>query len=821
MASRKNNQETSKQSTLLRWVRPDREPSKTENRGEQAVLEETSQESDEQAAGTSNSSNSNINTTPQGPELPPTPDLPSVSKGPNQPKNFKFPQRTFGNSTKKRSFQPVWFEQRPWLHYVEKTDMVLCFTCVKAIQNKMLSSTKADPQFTRIGYSNWKNAMDKKKGFQKHALSESHKEAVARVITAPATTTGDVGELLSEKHAKEKAINRKILLTILSNVRFLARQALPLRGNWDTDSASEINSNFYQLLKLRSEENPEISEWLSRRTEKYTSPMIQNEMLEVLALGVLREISENIQNAKFFTIMADETADVSIKEQLVVCIRWVDDKFVIHEDFIGMWPLPRTTADQIVGTLREALQQMNLDIQNARGQCYDGAATMAGEKTGVATQIKSVNGKCLYTHCYGHALNLAVADAIKSVKCMSDALDTVREIGKLVKKSPQRNTKLDQIREETTNESRGVHAFCPTRWTVRVEALASVLNNHDELMELWDWSLDVLKDTEMKSRINGVKSMMTKFSFYFGCCLGEKILRQTDNLSRALQSSSISAAQENKLAVDVVKTLKTDRSDESFDLFWGRIKQRKDKEIESIEDPVPPRKRKVPSRFELGQQQTHYFPQTAKDHYKQIYFEAIDFATTAITARFDQKDFKVYMNLQELLLKATAKQPYDAEVAEVLKVYSEDLNPYQLEGQLVLLPQVAASNAFDTSRFNVDDLISFFQSIDEPHKLLLSEICMLGKLLLVIPATNAASERSFSALKRVKTYLRATTGDARLNHLMTLHVHRDRTDSIDLVAAANQFVGEQENRKQLFGSFTTNDLLRKVSLVSRSTQTSL
>ena len=106
MASRKNNQETSKQSTLLRWVRPDREPSKTENCGEQAVLEETSQESDEQAAGTSNSSNSNINTTLQGPELPPTPDLPSVSKGPNQPKNFKFPQRTFGNSTKKRSFQP-------------------------------------------------------------------------------------------------------------------------------------------------------------------------------------------------------------------------------------------------------------------------------------------------------------------------------------------------------------------------------------------------------------------------------------------------------------------------------------------------------------------------------------------------------------------------------------------------------------------------------------------------------------------------------------------------------------------------------------------
>ena len=206
---------------------------------------------------------------------------------------------------------------------------------------------------------------------------------------------------------------------------------------------------------------------------------------------------------------------------------------------------------------------------------------------------------------------------------------------------------------------------------------------------------------------------MAKFSFYFGCCLGEKILRQTDNLSRALQSSSISAAQGNMLARDVVKTLLTDRSDESFDLFWARIIQRKDKEIKCIEDPVPPRKRKAPIRFELGQQESHHFPQTAKEHYKQIYFEAIDFATTAVTSRFDQKDFKVYMNLQELLLKATAKELYDAELTEVLKVYGEDLDTYQLEGQLSLLPQVAASNGFDTSRFNVDDLISFFQSIND------------------------------------------------------------------------------------------------------------
>ena len=109
MASAKKNPEALKQSTLLKWVRPDPEASEIENREEQAGLEEISQASGIQAAGTSRSTNSNINTTRQGPDLP-APSLASVLQGPNQPKNFKFPRKIFGNSTKKRSFQPAWFE---------------------------------------------------------------------------------------------------------------------------------------------------------------------------------------------------------------------------------------------------------------------------------------------------------------------------------------------------------------------------------------------------------------------------------------------------------------------------------------------------------------------------------------------------------------------------------------------------------------------------------------------------------------------------------------------------------------------------------------
>ena len=71
-----------------------------------------------------------------------------------------------------------------------------------------------------------------------------------------------------------------------------------------------------------------------------------------------------------------------------------------------------------------------------------------------------------------------------------------------------------------------------------------------------------------------------------------------------------------------------------------------------------------------------------------------------------------------------------------------------------------------------------------------------------MPATNATSERSFSALRRVKSYLRSTMGEERLSSLLMLHVHKDLTDSLDLLEVANSFVSDSEHRLRIFGKFT-------------------
>ncbi len=94
-----------------------------------------------------------------------------------------------------------------------------------------------------------------------------------------------------------------------------------------------------------------------------------------------------------------------------------------------------------------------------------------------------------------------------------------------------------------------------------------------------------------------------------------------------------------------------------------------------------------------------------------------------------------------------------------------------------MLPEIVQAMGYDTSQFDIADLLDFFQSLRNARK-----------LLLVMPATNAVSERTFSALKRVKTYLCSTTGEGRLNDLLLLHVHKELADGIDMVEVANLFV---------------------------------
>ena len=140
---------------------------------------------------------------------------------------------------------------------------------------------------------------------------------------------------------------------------------------------------------------------MERKHYKYMHGDIQNELLEIMALEVLRDLLDEIRQSKFFSYMCDETSDLSNLEQLVVCIRWIDEWFEAHEDFIGLVQVASTTSDSLLSISTDVLTRCNLSWCNCRGQGYDGANAMKGAQNGLSTKVKRIEPRqvlsCLFS----------------------------------------------------------------------------------------------------------------------------------------------------------------------------------------------------------------------------------------------------------------------------------------------------------------------------------------------------------------------------------------------------------------------------------------
>ena len=190
------------------------------------------------------------------------------------------------------------------------------------------------------------------------------------------------------------------------------------------------------------------------------------------------------------------------------------------------------------------------------------------------------------------------------------------------------------------------------------------------------------------------------------------------------------------------------------------------------------------------------FHSSPKSHYRQIYYEAVDLIIQSITERFNQPGYKVYLQLENLLIKAAKKDKCDDELQFLSTFYGTDINKNNLELQLATF----AANLTSTCN-NFTDIRDQLLHISPAERNLMNEVMTIMKLIMVMPATNASSERSFSAMRRVKSYLRSMMKQERLNHLMLLHVHKELIDTLNLADVTNDFVSSSKNRLRIFGKF--------------------
>ena len=77
---------------------------------------------------------------------------------------------------------------------------------------------------------------------------------------------------------------------------------------------------------------------------------MQNDMIKAMAISVLQSLGKS---SDFFTVMCDECTDSSSREQLSVCIRWINSQFEPQEDFIGLYKMNSVCATDIVQTMKK------------------------------------------------------------------------------------------------------------------------------------------------------------------------------------------------------------------------------------------------------------------------------------------------------------------------------------------------------------------------------------------------------------------------------------------------------------------------------------
>ncbi|KAJ8897190.1 hypothetical protein PR048_002536 [Dryococelus australis] len=135
------------------------------------------------------------------------------------------------------------------------------------------------------------------------------------------------------------------------------------------------------------------------------------------------------------------------------------------------------------------------------------------------------------------------------------------------------------------------------------------------------------------------------------------------------------------------------------------------------------------------------------------------------------------------------------QVLQICEHFERDLNVEMFRRQLAMLTELTAGRKINS----VHDVLDSIRREQPQTRRLFSEVCTCLTLLLILPATSATAERTFSALRRLKTWLRSTMTQERLNHIAVLVVHRDLAKDVSNLDTANKFISSKESRKLVFG----------------------
>ena len=375
---------------------------------------------------------------------------------------------------------------------------------------------------------------------------------------------------------------------LITSLKFLLRQGLAIRGH------TEDEGNLSQLMFCRSEDVPKLK--MGPFDRRYKSPEVTNELIQLIGHQVLRLLLADIYESNYFSIIADETRDIGGREQLAICIRWVDEQYCIYEDLIGLVQVDRTDGATLASTIKDCLIRVKLDLHKCVGQAYDGASNMSGPYRGVASRIQAENPRVLYVHCMAHSLNLCLQDSASGSKCVHEALSLTSDLANFIRASPKRLAIFEKLQADLNPDAHSLKPLCPTRWTVRTAAIQAIVENWNVIIA----ELEVIQSDctgEPSRKACGLLAMMDKFSVFFGLRLSHLVFSAAEQVSKRLQTKNFNAQNAFLSVCQLQSFLSRQRSNSAFDEFFSETCEQAKR---LTEPPVLPRQRRISRRIDDG-----------------------------------------------------------------------------------------------------------------------------------------------------------------------------------------------------------------------------
>ncbi|KAJ1275611.1 hypothetical protein BS78_05G148400 [Paspalum vaginatum] len=429
--------------------------------------------------------------------------------GPTQPENHTF--------------------SRKWQsEYSVSKDAAYCLYCYLFFDPRK-SENFGSSVFAKQGYVNWKKS---KEAFARHSSCKTHVESRLKCddfMNQRSSVSRKVN-----KYSKEEGKQYEIHLTSSLDVaRFLIMQGDAFRGH-DESSTSLNKGTFRELVDWYKDRVEVVKDAYDngKKNCQMLSHHIQKDRTKACAEEVMAVIMDEISGRKF-SVLIDESRDVSIKEQMAMILRFVNDEGKALERFAGIQHIERCTAV----VLKEALG-------------YDGASNTRGEFNGVQKLIKDENPYAIYVHCFAHQLQLVVVTVSISTPAIVDFFNYVPLIVNTVGASCMRKDALlarqhDLLLEKVENgeilTGRGLNQQSSlarprdTRWGSHLKTLLRILVMWEAIIDV----LELVKKDSVKPTCNGgafgLICKMESFDFVFILHLMIELLSITNMLSRALQ----------------------------------------------------------------------------------------------------------------------------------------------------------------------------------------------------------------------------------------------------------------------------------------------